>query len=74
MSADTSTDWLLETIKGKSDQLNACDLVSGPEVIYVRRVIPAKDEKGKQSFWLDIGDGKQVDAKLIRIVYLMSVR
>lgn len=58
-TTETNTDWLLETIKGKSDQLNACDLVSGPEVLYVRKVIPAKDEKGKPSFWFDIGDGKQ---------------
>jgi len=51
-----SDQWLLETIKAKSDQLNACDLVGGPITVIVQKVSKLA---GEQPVSIEIGEGRQ---------------
>jgi len=51
-----SDQWLLETIKAKSDQLNACDLVGGPITVTVQKVSKLA---GEQPVSIEIGEGRQ---------------
>ena len=51
-----SDQWLLETIKAKSDQLNACDLVGGPITVTVQKVSKLS---GEQPVSIEIGEGRQ---------------
>lgn len=51
-----SDQWLLDTIKAKSDQLNACDLVGGPITVTVQKVSKLS---GEQPVSIEIGEGRQ---------------
>ncbi len=51
-----SDQWLLETIKAKSDQLNACDLLGGPITVTVQKVSKLS---GEQPVSIEIGEGRQ---------------
>lgn len=51
-----SDQWLLDTIKAKSDQLNACDLVGGPITVTVQKVAKLS---GDQPVSIEIGEGRQ---------------
>lgn len=53
----TDENWILESIKPKSDQLNADDLISGPIVVEVKDVKQCPDEK--QPVAIVIGDNRQ---------------
>lgn len=52
-----SDTWLLETIKAKSDQLNACDLVGGPITVTIQGV--KKLSSADQPVSIEIGEGRQ---------------
>jgi len=53
----TQENWILESIKPKSDQLNADDLISGPIDITIEDVKRCSDEK--QPVAIVIGEGRQ---------------
>lgn len=49
-------DWILKTIVAKSDQLNACDLIAGPETVTVTNV---KEGPADQPVIIEIGKERQ---------------
>jgi hypothetical protein len=53
----TDENWILESIKPKSDQLNADDLISGPIDVTIQDVKQCPDEK--QPVAIVIGDNRQ---------------